>query len=64
MKNNRTKMRSDLEKELEKIFPETGAEPAESGTIRSRNKTGGVLWRVIFWLVIVGGAIALYELLR
>ena len=64
MKNDWTKMKADLERELERAFPESGAESTGSGTIRTSKKTSGVLWRIIFWVVIVGGAIVLYELLH
>jgi hypothetical protein len=64
MKNDWTKMRADLERELQRTFPETRAESAESGTIRSRRKTSGVIWQIIFWAAIVGGAIALFEFFR
>ncbi len=63
MKNNWTKMRADAVKELKRIYPEIEAESTESGTTRSRKKTSAALW-IIFWVVIIGGAIALFELLR
>jgi hypothetical protein len=63
MKNNWTRMREDAVRELKRIYPEIEVESAESGTTRSHKKTSAVLW-IIFWVVIIGGAITLFELLR
>ena len=59
MKNNRSNMRAEAVKELKKICPEIEAESTESRTTRS----SALLW-IIFWVVIIGGAIALFEVLR
>lgn len=64
MKRDWTKIQEDLENELVQRIGEKRAEQAESGTISSRNKTSGILWHIVFWVVVIGGAIALYELFR
>jgi len=64
MKNKWTKMREDLENEIEKAIRTNRAERANSGTTSGRKKTRSVLCHIIFWLMIVSGAIALYELLH
>ena len=64
MKNKCTKIREGLENEIEKAIRINRAERANSGTTSGRNKTRCVLCHIIFWLMIVGGAIALYELLH
>ena len=63
MKNDWSKMRSDVERELKRVFPDNGAETSQSETTGRRTKTS-ILWHIIFWIIIIGGAILLFEALR
>jgi len=56
-------MKEDMEDEIVRRVGEKRVERAESGAMRSRKKTSVVLW-IIFWAVVIGGAIALNELFR
>ncbi len=61
MNNDWTKMRADVETELQRRFSESGTGSAP-GPMRSRKAS--VLGHIIFWAVIISGSITLFEILR
>ncbi len=57
--SNWTRMKEDMN-ELGRHIAEKQAERANSGAARGSKKNGVALW-IVFWVVIIGGAIALNQ---